>query len=52
MKKTEEVKKKLTNSEALKELKKQFEHHQIMMLKAQGAIEVLEQMKAEDSKEI
>lgn len=35
---------KLTKSEALETLKKQFEHHRVMMLKAQGAIEVLEQL--------
>ena len=42
--KKEEVKKKLTNAEAIVDLKKQVEHHQVMMLKAQGAIEVLEML--------
>jgi hypothetical protein len=36
--------KKLTNSEALEDLKKQYEHYRTMMLKAQGAIEVLENL--------
>ena len=44
VKKKEEVKKKVTNTEAIKDLKKQLEHHQVMMLKAQGAIEVLEML--------
>tara|TARA_Y100000593_G_C4206072_1_gene284370 strand:- start:387 stop:524 length:138 start_codon:yes stop_codon:yes gene_type:complete len=29
-------------------LKEQLEHHKIMMIKAQGAIEVLEQLKNEE----
>ena len=41
------VKKKITNTEAIEDLKKQFEHHQVMMLKAQGAIEVLEMLEKE-----
>ncbi len=45
-------KSKLTKSEALETLKNQFEHHKVMMIKAQGAIEVLEQLEAEGSKEI
>ena len=47
VKKKEEVKKKLTNAEAIEDLKKQHEHHQVMMLKAQGAIEVLEMLEKE-----
>tara|TARA_R100001129_G_scaffold159825_1_gene124188 strand:- start:491 stop:661 length:171 start_codon:yes stop_codon:yes gene_type:complete len=38
------VETKPSNDEVLESLKAQFEHHKTMMIKAQGAIEVLEQM--------
>ena len=40
-----------TQDEVLTALKAQYEEHKTMMIKAQGAIEVLEQMKAGISKE-
>ena len=38
-----EEKKKLSFEEQIDQLKKQHEHHQIMMIKAQGAIDILMQ---------
>ena len=38
------VETKPSNDEVLESLKAQFEHHKTMMIKSQGAIEVLEQM--------
>tara|TARA_Y100001938_G_scaffold37961_1_gene52407 strand:+ start:1104 stop:1274 length:171 start_codon:yes stop_codon:yes gene_type:complete len=38
------VKTKPSNDEVLESLRAQFEHHKTMMIKSQGAIEVLEQM--------
>ena len=40
-----------TQDEVLTALKMQYEEHRTMMIKAQGAIELLEQMKAGVSKE-
>lgn len=47
VKKEQKEVKKLTNAEAIVDLKKQVDHHQVMMLKAQGAIEVLEMLEKE-----
>ena len=51
--KKQEVKEKVkpTNEEVLESLKIQLEQHKNMMLKAQGAIEILEQLQEGDSKE-
>jgi hypothetical protein len=37
----------LDNKDTIDALREQFEHHKVMMLKAMGAIEVLQQLDAE-----
>ena len=40
----------LDNNKTIETLREQYEQHRIMMFKALGAIEVLEQLKAEEEK--
>ena len=37
----------MDNNKTIESLKEQYEHHKVMMIKALGAIEVLEQLEAE-----
>ena len=40
-----------SNDEVLESLRAQFEHHKTMMIKSQGAIEVLTQLEKDDESE-
>tara|TARA_Y100001938_G_C7744316_1_gene260824 strand:- start:18 stop:188 length:171 start_codon:yes stop_codon:yes gene_type:complete len=50
-KEVEKKESKMTNEEVLVSLREQYEHHRAMMFKAQGAIEILEQLESDNSKE-
>ena len=47
----EKVETKLSNEEIIESLKIQLEQHKIMAIKAEGAIEVLQKMEEENTKE-
>lgn len=38
----------MDNKDTIENLKEQYEHHKVMMIKALGAIEVLEQLQVEE----
>ena len=38
----------MDNKDTIESLKQQYEHHKVMMIKALGAIEVLEQLQEEE----
>ena len=50
VKKEETKNEKLTNEKAIEELKGQIKNFEGMLLKAQGALEVLQQIEAQNSK--
>ena len=44
-----DLEKLLDSNKTIESLKEQYEHHRIMMLKALGAIEVLEELQAKEN---